>query len=90
MNFCSLLPCYLIFLLLYLVYFTHLGFHQQFDALASDPLCRDAIEENRPSEQQEEDSEEESNARHDLLQLQLPEDEDEDEDEVQPGAGQLH
>lgn len=54
----------------------------QFSALASDSLCRNAVEENRPSEQQEEDSEEESDACHDLSQLQLPGDEDEDEDEV--------
>lgn len=61
-------------------------------ALASDPLCRDAVEENRPSEQQEEDPEEESDARHDLSELQLPGDEDEEdeEDEERPGAGQLH
>lgn len=41
-----------------------------FHALASDPLCRDAVEENRPPEQQDEDSEEQSEARHDLSKLQ--------------------
>ncbi|CAK6981430.1 Hypothetical predicted protein [Scomber scombrus] len=67
-----------------------------FAALASDPLCRD--EQN--SEQQQQDSEERSDARHDLSKLpgdeddededEDAEDDDEDEDEERPGAGQLH
>ena len=48
--------------------------------LASDPLCRDGAEENCPSEQQE-DSEEESDARHDLSKLELPGGEDGREEE---------
>lgn len=58
-----------------------LGFFcMPFCALASDPLCRDAAEESRALEQQQEDSEEGSNARHDLSKLQLAGDEDEGED----------
>ncbi len=57
-----------------------------FYALASDPRCRDAVQENRPSQQQDEDSEE-SDARHDVSKLQLPGDEDEEEDDDGEGLG---
>lgn len=73
------------FLLIHFLPISHIYFfccpfastHLLIDALASDRLCRNSVEENRPSEQQEE----ESNVHHDLSQLQLPGDEDEDEDE---------
>lgn len=62
-------------------YAMQLGFFcMPFCALASDPLCRDAAEESRALEQQQEDSEEGSDARHDLSKIQLAGDEDEGED----------